>query len=62
MNSRHNLEPENTGRAHEGRLKQMTVQQTTEVINNGCTHGNSVEILQQDEDNRELSQVNDLHL
>ena len=60
--SRHNLEPENTGRANCGRIRPMAAQEKTKGINSGCSHGNSIDVPQHAEDNREFSQVSNLNL
>ena len=60
--SRHNLEPENTGRDNGGRIRPMAAKEKTKGINSGCSRGNSIDVLQHAEDNREFSQVNKLNL
>lgn len=57
MQSRQNLDPENTGRANDSRIRPMPAK--VEGINSVfCTRGSSVDILQHAENDREFSQVN----
>ena len=40
----------------------MAAQEKTKGINSGCSHGNSIDVPQHAEDNREFSQVSNLNL